>query len=214
MNELERHLKDCPLVAILRGIRPEEAIAVGEALFAAGFRILEVPLNSLSPLQSIRRLADAFAGRALVGAGTVLNLAAMEAVAQSGGELIVMPHADPHIVRAAKERGLMAMPGFATPTEAFAVIDAGADALKLFPAEGASPAVLKALRAVLPPDIPVLPVGGINAANMAPWVAAGAAGFGLGSSLYQPGLTAAEVGQRGRDLIAAARAAGLATRQP
>jgi 2-dehydro-3-deoxyphosphogalactonate aldolase len=199
-------LKAAPLIAILRGVQPDEVLSIGDALYAAGFRIIEVPLNSPRPLESIQLLAEHFGAEALIGAGTVLNLAQMEAVALSGGRLIVMPHGDINIVQAARQRGLTVLPGFATPTEAFAAINAGAHGLKLFPAEAASPAVLKSLRAVLPPALPVLPVGGIGADNMAPWIAAGASGFGLGSSLYKPGFTAAEVSQRAHACIAAWRA--------
>ncbi len=199
-------LKAAPLIAILRGVQPDEVLSIGDALYAAGFRIIEVPLNSPRPLESIQLLAEHFGAEALIGAGTVLNLAQMEAVALSGGRLIVMPHGDINIVQAARQRGLTVLPGFATPTEAFAAINAGAHGLKLFPAEAASPAVLKSLRAVLPPALPVLPVGGIGPDNMAPWIAAGASGFGLGSSLYKPGFTAAEVSQRAHACIAAWRA--------
>lgn len=199
-------LKAAPLIAILRGVQPDEVLSIGDALYAAGFRIIEVPLNSPRPLESIQLLAEHFGAEALIGAGTVLNLAQMEAVALSGGRLIVMPHGDINIVQAARQRGLTVVPGFATPTEAFAAINAGAHGLKLFPAEAASPAVLKSLRAVLPPAIPVLPVGGIGAENMAPWITAGASGFGLGSSLYKPGFTAAEVSQRAHACLAAWRA--------
>lgn len=206
MTLFKDKLAALPLVAILRGIQPDEVPAIGAALVEAGFGIIEVPLNSPQPLQSIARLAAAFGEQALIGAGTVLNLAQMEAAALSGARLIVMPHADTNIIQAARQRGMVVMPGFATPSEAFAAINAGADALKLFPAEASSPAVLKSLRAVLPAAMPVLPVGGIGVGNMAPWLAAGAAGFGLGSSLYQPGLDAAEVGRRARALVAAYRA--------
>ncbi len=206
MTLFKDKLAALPLVAILRGVQPDEVLAIGAALVEVGFGIIEVPLNSPQPLQSIARLAAAFGEQALIGAGTVLNLAQMEAAALSGAKLIVMPHADSNIIQAARQRGMVVMPGFATPSEAFAAINAGADALKLFPAEASSPAVLKSLRAVLPATMPVLPVGGIGAGNMAPWLAAGAAGFGLGSSLYQPGLDAAEVGRRARALVAAYRA--------
>ena len=193
MNPLTPWMDRLPLVAILRGITPDEAVAVGEALVAAGFAIVEVPLNSLSPIDSIARLAGALGDRVLVGAGTVMTAAAVEQVAAAGGRLIVMPHADTVVIRAAKQAGLLAVPGFATPTEAFAALGAGADGLKLFPAEAAPPAVLKALRAVLPKDVPVLPVGGITPAGMAAYWAAGASGFGLGSALYKPGDSPATV---------------------
>jgi 2-dehydro-3-deoxyphosphogalactonate aldolase len=197
-------LARCPLLAILRGIRPEEAEAVGEALVAAGFAILEVPLNSPEPFESIRRLAARFGeAEALVGAGTVTRAEEVAELARAGGRLMVTPHADPALVRAAKAAGLTAVPGFFTPGEAFALLHAGADALKLFPAEAASPAALKALLAVLPKGTPVLPVGGIGAENLAAWRAAGAAGFGIGSALYRPGDSPARVGERARSLRAA-----------
>ena len=203
MTEFGSWLARSPLVAILRGVKPEEVLGIGAALVDAGFRILEVPLNSPEPLQSIERLARAQGGAALVGAGTVRRAAEVDAIADAGGRLIVMPHADAAVVRRAKERGLLAVPGFFTPAEAFAMIDAGADGLKLFPAEAASPAVLRSLRAVLPKEMPVLPVGGIDAASIPAWLAAGADGFGIGSALYKPGLSAAEVAARGRALVAA-----------
>lgn len=187
MSALAPWMERLPLVAILRGIRPAEAVPVGEALVDAGFAIVEVPLNSPSPLDSITRLAAALGDRALVGAGTVLTPQAVDQVAAAGGRLIVMPHADIRVIRAAKAAGLLAVPGFATPTEAFAALDAGADALKLFPAEAAAPPVLKAMLAVLPAGVQVLPVGGIRPETMAAYWQAGAAGFGLGSALYKPG---------------------------
>ncbi|NQW12435.1 MAG: 2-dehydro-3-deoxy-6-phosphogalactonate aldolase [Alphaproteobacteria bacterium] len=186
----------CPLVAILRGVTPDEAVAVGEALVACGIVIVEVPLNSPSPFESIRRLAAALDGRALVGAGTVLDVEAVAAMAAAGGRLVVMPHADGRVVRAAKQAGLLAVPGFATPTEAFAMVEAGADALKLFPAEANPPAVLKAMRAVLPPAMPILPVGGIRPDSMADYLTAGASGFGLGSALYKPGDTPSKIADK------------------
>jgi len=185
-----------PMVAILRGLRPDEALPVGRAVAAAGFRILEVPLNSPQPLDSIRQLTEALGERCLVGAGTVMTPAQVDQVAAAGGRVIVMPHADVAVITAAKRAGLYCTPGVATPTEAFAALAAGADALKLFPAEQLGPAVVKAWRAVLPPELPVLPVGGIAPDTMAPYVAAGADGFGLGSALYAPGRDAAEVGRR------------------
>jgi 2-dehydro-3-deoxyphosphogalactonate aldolase len=191
-------LHPLPLVAILRGLTPGEAVATGQAIVEAGFRVLEVPLNSPQPLDSIALLADALGERVLVGAGTVMTPADVEAVAAAGGRLIVMPHADAAVIRAAKAAELVCVPGVATPTEAFAALVAGADGLKLFPAEQATPAVLKAWRAVLPRDVPVLPVGGVTPDTMAPWVAAGAAGFGIGSALYAPGRSLDDTTQRAR----------------
>lgn len=189
MSGITEALARCPLVAILRGIRPDEAEGVGATLAGGGFSIIEVPLNSPDPMASIRALARHYGSRALIGAGTVTTPAQVAEVAAAGGRLIVTPHADPAIVRAAKEHGLFAMPGFFTPGEAFALLAAGADALKLFPAEAASPAVLRALLAVLPKGTPVLPVGGMDATTIPAWRAAGAAGFGIGSALYKPGDT-------------------------
>ncbi|GGC44717.1 2-dehydro-3-deoxy-6-phosphogalactonate aldolase [Siccirubricoccus deserti] len=196
-------LARCPLIAILRGITPDEAVPVGEALVEAGVTILEVPLNSPEPVESIRRLARHFADRALVGAGTVMTAAQVGEVAGAGGRLLVTPHADPLLVHVAKTRRMFTAPGFFTPAEAFALLEAGADALKLFPAEAASPAVLKALLAVLPKGTAVVPVGGMAAESIPAWRAAGAAGFGIGSALYKPGDAAAVVGQRARALRAA-----------
>lgn len=191
-------LKPLPLVAILRGLAPGDAVATGRAIVAAGFRVLEVPLNSPQPFDSIALLAEALGANVLAGAGTVMTPAQVDAVAHAGGRLIVMPHADAAVIRAAKAAGLLCVPGVATPTEAFAALAAGADGLKLFPAEQFSPAVLKAWRAVLPREVPVLPVGGIAPDTMAPWIAAGAAGFGIGSALYAPGRTLDDTAQRAR----------------
>ena len=185
----------CPLVAILRGVRPDEVEPIGDALVAAGFTLIEVPMNSPDPLDSIGRLARRLDGRALVGAGTVLTPDQVRAVQQVGGRLIISPNSDLSVIAQSAQAGLVSMPGYFTPTEAFAAVQAGASALKLFPAEAATPAVLKAQRAVLPKDLPILVVGGINPDNMAPWVAAGANGFGLGSALYKPGATAAQVSE-------------------
>ena len=195
-------LTACPLVAILRGIRPEEAEAIGDVLVEAGLRIIEVPLNSPDPFDSIARLARRLGGQALIGAGTVMRAVDVDRVAEAGGRLIVTPHADPALVRAAKSRGMAAMPGFFTPAEAFSLLDAGADALKLFPAEGGSPAMLRALRAVLPPGTMVLPVGGMDAGTMGAWREAGAAGFGIGSAIYRPGDSAGEVAAKAAVLLA------------
>lgn len=201
--ELGLRLRECPLVAILRGLKPEEAEGVGAALVDAGLRVIEVPLNSPAPLRSVATLAARFGDRALIGAGTVRRAAEVDAVADAGGRLIVTPHADPAVVRAAKARGLLALPGFFTPAEAFALLDAGADGLKLFPAEQSNPAALRALRAVLPPGTLVAPVGGIGPGNMAAWREAGAAGFGIGSTIYRPGDGAETVAQKARTLLAA-----------
>ncbi len=205
-------LEQCPLVAILRGIHPTEAVEIAAVLHNSGFAIVEVPLNSPDPMESINRIADRFGDSVLVGAGTVLDPAAVDDVAAAGGRLIVMPHADPVVVERAKRLGLIAVPGMATLTEAFAMIRAGADALKLFPAEAHPPMVLKAMRAVLPPDVPVLPVGGIVAESMDGYFDAGASGFGLGSALYRPGDTPAAVSEKAHRFIEAlARRAGAAS---
>ncbi|UUX98884.1 2-dehydro-3-deoxy-6-phosphogalactonate aldolase [Sphingomonas sp. J315] len=193
----------CPLIAILRGVTPDEVVPIGEALIGAGFALIEVPLNSPDPIESIARLAAEAGDRAMVGAGTVLREADVAAVAGAGGTLVISPNANPLVIAATAARGLVSLPGIATPTEAFAALDAGATALKLFPAEAASPTVLRAMRAVLPKSARVLPVGGIEPGNMKPWLDAGAAGFGLGSALYRPGLSAAEVGDRAATFVAA-----------
>ena len=200
---LRDYLDPLPLVAVLRGITPNEVEAIGAALTDNGFRILEVPLNSPDPFESIRRLGQLYRQRCLIGAGTVLNVDDVERVARVGGRLIVMPHGDVAIVREAKQLGLIALPGVATPTEAFAALAAGADGLKMFPAEQLSPAVLKAWRAVLPRDTLVFPVGGIRPDNMAPYWAVGANGFGTGSNLYQPGASPEKVREIGAQFATA-----------
>ena len=182
-----------PLVAILRGITPPEAEAMALALYAAGFRLIEVPLNSPDPFASIATMRRSLPDDALVGAGTVLSAAQVETLKDCGGELVVMPHSDLAVIRAAKAAGLICAPGVATPTEAFAALAAGADALKLFPAELVTPPVLKAIRTVLPKGTTLLPVGGITPDNMQPYVDAGASGFGLGSALYKPGMPVEDV---------------------
>ena len=183
-----------PLVAILRGIRPEEAEAAAHCLFDAGFRLIEVPLNSPDPFASIAAIRRSVPMDALVGAGTVLRVDNVAELKASGGDVVFMPHADLAVVRAAKAAGLLCIPGVATPTEAFSALAAGADGLKLFPAELASPAVVKALLAVLPAGTPLMPVGGVTPASMDVWRAAGAAGFGIGSALFKPGKSAQAVG--------------------
>lgn len=196
-RDLHHYLDRFPLIAILRGVRPDEVDAIGDVLVAEGFSILEVPLNSPDPLASIERLAGRFPDT-LVGAGTVMSAQSVRDVASAGGGLILMPHSDPAVVRAACDAGLACVPGVATPTEAFAALANGASALKLFPAEQMPPVVVKAWRAVVPHDVRLLPVGGITPDTMAPYLAAGAAGFGLGSALYRPGMQPAEVAERAR----------------
>lgn len=191
-------LDSLPLVAILRGLRPDEALDIGRALVAESFTVIEVPMNSPEPLESIRLLSAELGQRCLIGAGTVLQPEQVSQVAAAGGRLIVMPHADTRVIAAAKREGMYCVPGVATPTEAFAAIQAGADAIKLFPAEMLTPTVLKAWRAVLPRDLAMLPVGGITPETMASYIAAGASGFGLGSALYAPGRSADDVGRRAR----------------
>ena len=200
-------MRRLPLVAILRGVTPDEVVAIGEALAQAGFAVVEVPLNSPDPLASIRRLADALGPDILVGAGTVTDPHMVRQIADAGGRLIVMPHSDPAVVRAAKDAGLCCTPGVATPTEAFAALANGADALKLFPAEMLGPPVVKAWCSVLPRGTRLIPVGGVTPATMAPFTAAGAGGFGLGSALYRPGQTAAEVAEHAVAFVTAWRAA-------
>jgi 2-dehydro-3-deoxyphosphogalactonate aldolase len=195
---LKDWLTRCDLIAILRGVKPAEVEAIAAALEANGFAIVEVPLNSPDPLDSIARLARGFGDRLLIGAGTVMTPAQVEQIAAVGGRLIVTPHADAAVTEAAKRLGLFSVPGFFTPTEAFAMLAAGADALKLFPSEAASPKVLRAIRAVLPPETAVLPVGGIDASNIPGWREAGAAGFGIGSAIYKPGDTPAVVAEKAR----------------
>jgi 2-dehydro-3-deoxyphosphogalactonate aldolase len=200
---LQEYLDPLPLVAVLRGITPGEVGAVSSALFENGFRILEVPLNSPDPFVSIGLLARDLGERCLTGAGTVLRVEDVARVAEAGGRLIVMPHGDVAIVREAKLHGLVCLPGVSTLTEAFAALDAGADGLKMFPAELLAPTVLKAWRAVLPKETLVFPVGGIRPDNMAPYWAVGANGFGTGSNLYQPGVPAEGVRKVAADYAAA-----------
>jgi 2-dehydro-3-deoxyphosphogalactonate aldolase len=193
----------CPLVAILRGVRPDEVVAIGQELVAAGFTLIEVPMNSPDPLDSVARLVAALGDRAMIGAGTVLTIDQVAAMRDAGGRMVISPNTNIDVIRASAAAGLVSLPGIATPSEALAAIDAGATALKLFPAEAASPTVLKAMRAILPSELRMLPVGGIVPEGMAPWRQAGAAGFGLGSALYKPGMTASEVGERARAFVAA-----------
>ncbi|PCD03113.1 2-dehydro-3-deoxy-6-phosphogalactonate aldolase [Sphingomonas spermidinifaciens] len=192
-----------PLVAILRGVEPHEVVAIGDALVEAGFTLIEVPLNSPDPFASIEALARAHGDRAMIGAGTVLTPGDVGRVADAGGRMVVSPNTDVSVIAETARRGMASLPGYFTPSEAFAALQAGATALKLFPAEAATPTVLKAQRAVLPKQVPVLAVGGIGPDTMAPWRAAGADGFGLGSALYKRGATAAEVGVAARAFVKA-----------
>ncbi len=201
---LSQALAQLPLIAILRGLTPAEAPTIGQALVDSGFTIIEVPLNSPDPLASIRALTDKFPQN-LIGAGTVLNTAQVQQVHAAGGRLIVAPNFQPAVVAQALQLGMVVLPGVVTPSEAFAAIEAGAHGLKLFPAELITPTVLKALRAVLPPSMPLLPVGGITPDNMAAYRAAGASGFGLGSALYAPGRTAEQVRRQAAAFVQAWR---------
>lgn len=198
---------DLPLVAILRGLPPTDAVPIARRLHAAGFRLIEVPLNSPDPFASIAAIRADLGDDTLVGAGTVTSVAAVDRLSEIGADLVVMPHSDVAVITAAVEAGLVVMPGIATPTEAFAALAAGARALKLFPAEMLGPSVVKALRSVLPAGTRLMPVGGITPDGLAPYVAAGAAGFGLGGALYRPGATTDEVGAAAERFVAAWKAA-------
>lgn len=202
-QQLQDFLDRCPLVAILRGVRPEEIVDIGLALFETGFRIIEVPLNSPDPLRSIEMLASELGEQALVGAGTVLQAKEVASIRDAGGRIIVSPSTDATVIEATVAAGLLSAPGYFTPSEAFTALAAGAHALKLFPAEAAAPAVVKAQRAVLPVDVPVIVVGGVTPQSMAGYWYAGANGFGLGSSLYQARRTVADVASRAREYLEA-----------
>ena len=204
-RQLQDFLKQCPLVAILRGVRPDEILDIGLALFEAGFRIIEVPLNSPDPLRSIEMLSARLGDQALVGAGTVLQPTEVASVRDAGGRIIVSPSTDAAVIEATVAAGLLSTPGYFTPSEAFTALAAGAHALKLFPAEAAAPAVVKAQRAVLPKHVPLLIVGGVKPDAVGTWFGAGADGFGLGSALYRPGQTAEQVGAQARDFVAAVK---------
>ncbi|MFY8106754.1 MAG: 2-dehydro-3-deoxy-6-phosphogalactonate aldolase [Elstera sp.] len=192
-----------PLVAILRGLKPEEAEAVAGALIDAGFRCIEVPLNSPQPFDSIERITRRFGDQALIGAGTVTSEAEVSRLKDVGARVVVSPHTDPTVIRAAKSAEMYALPGFFTATEAFTALQAGADGLKLFPAEAASPQMVKALKAILPTAAPLFAVGGVTPDGIRPWLVAGAQGFGLGSALYKPGMDPATVGKNARAFVAA-----------
>jgi 2-dehydro-3-deoxyphosphogalactonate aldolase len=202
---LDEALAELPLIAILRGLRPQEAVQVAGILYDAGFRVVEVPLNSPAPLDSIARIAAHFAGRLVTGAGTVVESGAVAKLAEAGAELVVAPNFDERVVRAAKQKGMIAIPGVATPSEAFAALGAGADALKLFPAEMIAPPVLRSMRAVLPGATKLVPVGGITPSNIAAYREAVADAFGIGSALFKPGKTMAEIAISAASFAAAAR---------
>ncbi|MBV8567832.1 MAG: 2-dehydro-3-deoxy-6-phosphogalactonate aldolase [Methylobacteriaceae bacterium] len=208
MNEplFDRLFAELPLIAILRGVTPDECVGIGEALVAAGIRIVEVPMNSPDPLASIERLAQALGGRALVGAGTVYRPEDVEAIARAGGQIIVTPHTDGEIIRRTRDAGLVSAPGCFTPSEAAAALAAGAHILKLFPGELVTPASVRAMAAVLPKGTRFVLVGGVSADNIAYWRGSAIHGFGIGSSLYKPGLSPQDVGLRAADLIVAYRA--------
>lgn len=203
---LQAAMTELPLIAILRGITPAEVESVGAALVAAGFRLIEVPLNSPDPFRSIEALARRFGEVAVIGSGTVMTPGHARKTVEVGGRLVVMPHSDAEVIRAAKAAGAWCFPGVGTPTEGFAALTAGADGLKLFPGEALPPAVVKAWKAVFPPSVPLMPVGGITPERIAEYVAAGAAGFGIGSALYKPGVSVAEVERRAASFAAAWRA--------
>jgi 2-dehydro-3-deoxyphosphogalactonate aldolase len=204
-EDFRRYFAECPLVAIIRGVTPADAEAIAGALHEGGIRIIEVPLNSPDPLESIRIIARAYGDRALVGAGTVLDPADVSRVAEAGGRLVVSPNTNISVIEATVAAGMVSSPGYFTPSEAFAAIRAGAHSIKLFPAEAASPAVVKAQKAVLPKDVPLIVVGGVTPESVPDWLAAGAAGFGLGGGLYKPGQDAAATLERARAYVTAVR---------
>lgn len=197
------HVKRCPLIAILRGITPEEVIPVGRALMECGVRIIEIPLNSPEPFESIRSLSADAGDKAIIGAGTVLHVADVAAVKAAGGQLVVSPNTNAAVITATVAAGMISVPGYSTPTEAFTAIHAGAHAIKLFPAEAASPAVVKAQKAVLPSGFPVFIVGGVQSSDAEKWMSAGAAGFGLGGALYRPGNSPEQVREAAMAFVAA-----------
>jgi 2-dehydro-3-deoxyphosphogalactonate aldolase len=205
LDLFRRYFDQCPLIAIIRGVTPDEAVAIGEAVHAAGIRIIEVPLNSPDPLASIERLAARFGDEMLVGGGTVLDADNVSRVRDAGGRIIVSPNTNANVIAATAAAGMVSSPGFFTPSEAFAALDAAATVLKFFPAEAATPAVLAAQLAVIPRDVPIVIVGGIKPDNMQPWLDAGANGFGLGGGLYKPGQSAADTAEKARGYVSALR---------
>jgi 2-dehydro-3-deoxyphosphogalactonate aldolase len=203
IEDYDHHFAQCPLIAIIRGVMPDEALDIGGALVEGGIQIIEVPLNSPDPLNSIERLASRFGEQASIGAGTVLKPQQVDEVRNAGGKLIVSPNMNPAVIRATAEAGMVSCPGIFTPSEAFNALDAGAHTLKLFPAEAATPKVVKAMRAVLPRDLPLVVVGGVSPETIPAWLEAGANGFGLGSGLYRPGQSATDTLTKARAYAAA-----------
>ena len=201
----DRCFDRCPLVAIIRGVTPDEVVDIGEALVEGGIRIIEVPLNSPQPLSSVERLAERFGEEVLIGAGTVLRADDVAQVRGAGGRLVVSPNMNPEVIRATVAAGMVSSPGVFTPTEAIAALENGAHALKLFPAEAASPKVVKAIRAVLPKEARLLVVGGVTPETVSGWLEAGANGFGLGGGLYKPGQSPEETLDKARSFVAAVR---------
>jgi len=204
-EDFRRYFAECPLVAIIRGLTPVDAEAIAAALYEGGIRIIEVPLNSPDPFESIRIISQAYGDRALIGAGTVLDPADASRVAEAGGRLVVSPNTNVSVIEATVAAGMVSSPGYFTPSEAFAAIRAGAQSIKLFPAEAASPAVVKAQKAVLPKDVPLIVVGGVTPESVPEWLAAGADGFGLGGGLYKPGQDAAATLEKARAYVTAVR---------
>jgi 2-dehydro-3-deoxyphosphogalactonate aldolase len=203
MMRFEDAAKACGIVAILRGVTPEEVAGIGEALHDAGIRVVEVPLNSPEPFRSIATLAARFQNRMVVGAGTVLDIDSVDQLKSAGGQISVSPDCNPQVIARAVENGMVPLPGVFTPTEAFTAVRAGARHLKLFPAEAASPKTVKAWKAVLPRDVSVYAVGGVTPANMKDWADAGCSGFGIGSNIYKPGMSAEDVAKAARAFVAA-----------
>jgi len=205
VEDFRRHFAECPLVAIIRGVTPGEAKAIAGALYEGGIRIIEVPLNSPQPFESIRTIADAYGDRALVGAGTVLHPDDIARVKDAGGRLVVSPNTDIPVIEATVAAGLVSSPGYFTPSEAFDAILAGAHSIKLFPAEAASPKVVKAQKAVLPNDVPLIVVGGVTPESIPEWIGGGVDGFGLGGGLYKPGQDTETTLAKARAYVAAVR---------
>jgi 2-dehydro-3-deoxyphosphogalactonate aldolase len=205
VEDFRRYFAECPLVAIIRGVTPADAQATAKALYEAGIRIIEVPLNSPDPLESIRIIAEQFGDRALVGAGTVLDSSKVAEVAQAGGRLVVSPNTNIPVIETTVAAGLVSLPGYFTPSEAFEAIGAGAHSIKLFPAEAASPALVKSQKAVLPKDVPLIVVGGVTPESIPGWLGSGADGFGLGGGLYEPGQDSKTTLEKARAYVAAVR---------